>query len=503
MATNTLATMPEEVTDRVLPVMVIGISGATWSVIDPMLSEGELPNFRHLMRAGSWGVLESVKVPGDKHYRPQTAWPSVFSGKRPERHGVTEYYHTARELQATCIWDCFTARGLSVGLYSAPVSWPPPKVDGFVVPVMYARDRRAWPEELGELAAYYRRQQDSKLRPSTFDIVRRSVRYVPIFLGPHSDWKIPLRMLRRAARMALEREPEKRSLILRHAKLDFSTAMFLALRRRYATRLSIFTSFELDFISHRYWRYHEPEKFTDRAPDPAPELRRAVKDAYAHVDRCIGALVRDLPDDCIVAVVSEHGMASEVPSGEIGRWRYMIAAPEVQALTGIGEDVVAVPIARWVAFRRRDGGALDERIGRALGAMTVRETGRPLFGVHRNGEDEVVIKLDLPRDIYGQCEDIGGLHLDVPRAGVVPVRRVLVRAGRTRSAMHRKDGVLVVKGPGIRASSQVFGASVTDVMPTLLRAAGMTPPHDLDGRALDVFVERRPELAGRVVEDAL
>lgn len=479
---------PNGTADRVLPVMVIGISGGTWTVINAMLAEGGLPNLRALIRAGSSGVLESVKVPGDRHYRPQTAWPSVFTGKRPERHGITEYYHTFTDLKSACLWDSFSAKGLSAGLYAAPVLWPPPKINGFIVPLMYARDERAWPEELNDLAAYFRRQQDSKLRPSTWGLARRSTRFLPIFFGRRRDWRIPLSMLRSAARLAIERDPETRSLIVRHAKLDFSTAMFLDLRRKFAPQLSIFISFELDFISHRYWRYHEPEKFPPRPREPAPRLNSAVKDAYAHMDRCIGALVKDLPDDHVVAVVSEHGMTAEVPSGEIGRWRYMISAEKVKKSIGIGTDIVAIPIARWVVFRRKDGGALDESISRALGSLTVAETGLPLFSVHLHGEDEVVIKLNLGREGNGTTDDIGDLHVTIPQAGVVPIVQLLQRAGPTRSAMHHKDGVFVVKGPGIRSGHQVCGAVVTDVMPTLLCAAGLTPPTDIDGKTLDLFV---------------
>ena len=53
--------------------------------------------------------------------------------------------------------------------------------------------------------------------------------------------------------------------------------------------------------------------------------------------------------------------------------------------------------------------------------------------------------------------------------------------------MHRKEGVLIVKGPSIRSGFEVQGAVVTDVMPTLLRAAGLETPSGLDGMALDLF----------------
>ena len=473
--------------ERVLPVMVIGISGATWTVIDPMLAAGELPNLRALIRQGSRGVLESVKAPQDKHYRPQTAWPSIFTGRLPEGHGITEYFHTSRNLRSPCVWDHFNAQGLGAGLYSAPISWPPPRINGFVVPSLYARDARAWPEELSSIAGYYRRHQDAKLRPSSASILLGSARFLPLLFGPGRDWRTPVRLARSAVRLASTRQPETRALALRHAKLDFSMAMFLHLCRKFAPRLSIFTSFEVDYISHRFWRYHEPDKFPAEPVEPAPLLKRAVRDAYARMDRCIGQALRRFPADGIVAVVSEHGMAAEVPSSEIGKWRYMIDARKLRALAGIGEEVVGVPIARWVAFRREDGGPLGDDVARSLASMKVAETGAPLFKTHFHAEDEVVVKLDLQRAHHVDVDDIGTLHVELPDGRVVPIVHVLRRAGRTRSAMHRKEGVLIVKGPSIRSGFEVQGAVVTDVMPTLLRAAGLETPSGLDGKALDLF----------------
>jgi predicted AlkP superfamily phosphohydrolase/phosphomutase len=473
--------------ERVLPLLVIGISGATWSVITPLLSEGGLANIRTLMRHGSWGVLESVKTRNDKHYRPQTAWPSVFSGRLPEGHGITEYFHTSRDLRCRSLWDFFNEKGLAVGLYRTPILWPPPRIDGFVVPSLYARDGRAWPEELSFIAGYYRRQQDTKLRPDTWSILRRSLKFVPLVFGPGQDWRLPFGLLRAAARLATVRDRETRALILRHAKLDFSTAMFLRLWRRFDPRLAIFNSFEVDTISHRFWRYHEPEKFEQPPSAPAPALRRAVKDAYAHLDRVIGVLLERLPPDGVVAVVSEHGMAAESPSGEVGRWRYMIDAERLKAIARLDAGIVGVPIARWVVFRREDQGPLDHGIGDKLRSLVVAETGLPLFRTHHHGEDEIIVKLDLDRAHYGSLQDIGTLHVKTPTADIVPIGDLLQRAGPTRSAMHRKEGVILVKGPGIRSDFQVHGAVVTDVMPTLLRACGLAVPPDLDGRVLDLF----------------
>jgi predicted AlkP superfamily phosphohydrolase/phosphomutase len=49
---------------------------------------------------------------------------------------------------------------------------------------------------------------------------------------------------------------------------------------------------------------------------------------------------------------------------------------------------------------------------------------------------------------------------------------------------HRMEGILVARGPGLRAGGELEGARLQDIMPTLLYAAGLPVPDDLDGRVL-------------------
>lgn len=50
--------------------------------------------------------------------------------------------------------------------------------------------------------------------------------------------------------------------------------------------------------------------------------------------------------------------------------------------------------------------------------------------------------------------------------------------------MHRKEGVLLLAGPGVREGIRFEGAAVADIMPTLLAMRGIPPARDLDGHLL-------------------
>jgi type I phosphodiesterase/nucleotide pyrophosphatase len=69
------------------PVILIGIEGATLSEILPLVSEGRLPNFSRLLKAGASGPLRTVRP-----CRSASAWASLSTGKLPFHHGVKDVH---------------------------------------------------------------------------------------------------------------------------------------------------------------------------------------------------------------------------------------------------------------------------------------------------------------------------------------------------------------------------------------------------------------------------
>jgi len=69
--------------DRVL---VIGLDGATWDILYPLMDEGYLPNLRKIKESGVSGVLKS-------NFPPITgsAWMSIATGKNPGETGIFDF----------------------------------------------------------------------------------------------------------------------------------------------------------------------------------------------------------------------------------------------------------------------------------------------------------------------------------------------------------------------------------------------------------------------------
>lgn len=467
-------------------VFVFGISAATWAVIDRLLAEDRLPNLRRLQAEGCRATLLSVRVPGDEHYRPQVAWATMATGCDPQRHGITRFYHTADDLRQPSLWQIFERHGERVGVYGWPLDWPPRETNGFVVPSHWARDARTWPPELAAIKALDREQQEAERGHAPSASLRGRLRLA----GTLRRYGVRLPTMGLLARTLLQasttRDDEERALRLRHAKIELSADVFAHLCDRFRPGFRSFHTFLVDFVCHRYWRYFEPQHFGAGDSRATARFRDAVADAYVRADRVLGRLLATLPANAVVAVVSEHGMAAEPVSAEVGAWRYVIRGARLTELIGLAHEVVPRPVARWVALRPREGLKLPPDTAERVRRILV-DTGRPLFQVHEHGADEVVVKFDLDPKVARYRD--GDLETLCIRFGerTVPFTHLGRRLGRTRSAMHDERGVLLLKGDGIKRGARLPEVRLVDIAPTLLTAAGLPVPAGLDGTTLDVF----------------
>src|SRR5207249_5014379 len=67
-------------------VVLVGIDGADWDVIDGLVARGRVPNLARLKREGAWARLRS-SVP----MLSPLLWTTVATGKTPDRHGINDF----------------------------------------------------------------------------------------------------------------------------------------------------------------------------------------------------------------------------------------------------------------------------------------------------------------------------------------------------------------------------------------------------------------------------
>src|SRR5258705_9338382 len=68
------------------PIAIIGVDGADWQTIDPLIAAGRLPAFAVLKAAGGTGTMR----PEPPLLSP-IIWTTIATGPRPEDHGVVDF----------------------------------------------------------------------------------------------------------------------------------------------------------------------------------------------------------------------------------------------------------------------------------------------------------------------------------------------------------------------------------------------------------------------------
>jgi predicted AlkP superfamily phosphohydrolase/phosphomutase len=468
--------------------LVIGLAGASWNVLDPLLETGELPNLARLRADGASGVLEST-VP----FYTVPAWASYATGCSPAAHGVHDFMlprpdggpevATQHDLRRRAYYQQLGAEGRRSVLINLPLDHYGCE-NTVVVNSWMTEDegRRILP--FGRRSRYERLLQAYRAVPSSVESVDDLCE-------------------------------------LEQARFDLARELFLA--EPWDHFFVLFSSSD--------WAGHG---LTGRFLHGDQAAREQLCRLYRQLDRHVGWLV-DHADGATVAVLSEHGQCEEVavlrvnsllrklgllapqqtagkesstlgvgPRGRrrlrlsptVSRYRTnrvlrpMGLAAKTMIERGLNIDVIpAVPEvdhSRSSVFMPTDSSfglyAVDVDGGHVQDARDALERyalpwGRPAF--------DGVWTLD---ELHGRpAGDDGPTLVFAPAPGVRPSailkEPIVWMPGSPGKGCHQRDGIILFEGPGVGAQD-LGHLSLYDVAPTLLWAMGSGVPRGIDGRVL-------------------
>ena len=314
-------------------VILFGIDGADWQVIDPLIAKGKMPNLAEVVRSGSRGALQSMEPSASP-----ALWTTIATGVSPERHGIHGFVTgegsagrepdgprpaalhpgeggpsgpgaagirpvTSAMRRSPAFWNILGTYEKRSGVVGWLVTWPAEPVHGFVVssylPYVYnwstgrplkgtivsGIPHQTFPEGLIE------ELEPLKVRPADLDRATLSRFYDPAAVGSLSpldrecvvgfDWSLACdQTYRRAARH---------------------------LFKAYPTDLFAVYFGGVDVASHRFWKFAHPNEFEGVGPEQARILGGVIDAYYAYLDEALGEYLGDLgPNDTLV-VLSDHG----------------------------------------------------------------------------------------------------------------------------------------------------------------------------------------------------
>jgi predicted AlkP superfamily phosphohydrolase/phosphomutase len=122
-------------------VFVLGVNGAEWDIIKPLLVRGEMPNLQRVIENGVSGKLRTVAAPNCPK-----VYSTIFTSVSPQENGITGFViggQTARTdmLKAEPFWSILSKKGVSVGMANVPATFPAVPVNGYLISGMLTRGK--------------------------------------------------------------------------------------------------------------------------------------------------------------------------------------------------------------------------------------------------------------------------------------------------------------------------------------------------------------------------
>ncbi len=142
-------------------VVVIGVDGGSWNIIEPMINKGMLGGFRRILETGCWGILKSTLPPVTG-----PAWVSFSTGSNPGKHGIFDFvyfegdklkFHTSRNIKTRTFYELLSINGKRSIIIGLPLSYPPPSnFDGIMVSDFLYPRKEIYPTSKNEYIRNYR-----------------------------------------------------------------------------------------------------------------------------------------------------------------------------------------------------------------------------------------------------------------------------------------------------------------------------------------------------------
>jgi predicted AlkP superfamily phosphohydrolase/phosphomutase len=520
-----------------MKVFVLGLDGATWDVLEPLIQDGLLPNLARLREQGAWGTLRSVFPP-----LSPVAWTGVMTGKNSGKHGIFEFLehghdplkghvNSSRAIQSKLLWEIAKQYGKRTVAGGVPMSYPARPAKNF--PGFYLGDFLS-PAQAPDFSS----------DPVLFAELERAV-------GPYQPWSTSIH----------DGGNEATVLDDLHRFMEQHLNAIKFMMNRCDWDLFIFDLMATDRLQHELWHVWELTHRAARGREcELKALQPKLLEFWQRLDRGVGEIEASLPPDTAFLIISDHGFGPIeyyvnfnvwlLEKGYIAlkdsfyvkqkHWCYRRGVtPEwmygVMSKLGLGNHRVSrfrgkqdclmdrlgeslflsrrhVDWSRTRAYAQGNFGQIFLNLkGRQPNGCVAAEDARSLIEVLKadlKGIPNPETGKPLVEHVYERDELYHG-----PHAGLAPDLTVVLTDWRYRTiglhdfttnrviapafgptGDHRPEGILIASGPSIRMGAEPSEAGLLDVAPTVLHLLGVRVPDDMDGRILTELLDQEPVL---------
>jgi len=504
-------------------VLVVGLDGATFDVILPVIGEGRMPNLQRLIESGASGPLQSIMPPVTG-----PAWLALATGLTPGQTGVYDFVVrtgkdgfkfrlvSSGDFRGQALWDYLGEYGVRVGILNYPCLYPPYEVNGFMVSAgLGSPDSGSFtfPKELeGEVL---------KLLGSECYLNLKSPRYQDLRLFMEDLTRVFENHVRTTEHLLTTRE------------WDFFWVVLS----------------ETDWIQHMMWKYFDAS-LAGHDQEIGSQYAELFKQFWTHVDDAIGRFMSIVGDDTNIVVLSDHGFGPCNHTFRINVWliregyltptkmgwrgylwrkRFRTKLGKIARILKLKRifpslvewgqratvSAMAIPVSsvdlkrslafdpahigsfagiylNHVAFNNpSDGDALRVELTERLQEFGIRngldiQVWQPeqLYGSRTAGSPDLIVRID-----DGEC------FIDKAFEGELIETKVPDRVAFLNGT-HRMNGILIATGPDF-VHGEIKNAHLVDVPATLLSLFGIPIPADVSGRVLQEVLKQQESVTSQ------
>ena len=492
--------------------LVIGLDGATFDLLQPMAAQGWLPNLSRAMDQGARGVLQSTVPP-----LTAPAWCSFMTGLGPGGHGIFSFRHpldnhlertfvNSSDLRVPRLWHWLAEHGLTTGVVNLPMTWPPQPMPAgsYVVTGMLTPSIESPFTDPPELADGLR--QAGYVCDLRIKLHERDFQSATGMTGIAQD-----------LHQVLLRREEAIFRLLQDNPTDVFTVVFET----------------WDRLQHWAWQAIE-ELLADDGSLERTALHEAVESCYRELDRVVGRLLAEAAaPETHVFFLSDHGFGPLRYRFHVDQWlaeqgwlvyttgkatmRQRLRAPLrrvkrliPRTLLQRGRQALAVSrLIDWDRTSAYSGYAMEHAIYLNLRGREPYGSLDPADGGQVLGQIEEALLavrdphsgLPVVQKTYRREEVYRGRYsanapdlLFTLAPGYEPTSElsstgVISAAAAEGAGIHQQAGVFMALGPGVRRGAVLPEHSIEDVLPTMFYALDLALPSTLDGQIIEALFE--------------
>lgn len=489
--------------------IVIGLDGAPWTLLDPWISANKLPTFRKITHSGSKAILIST-IPSIT----PPALSSMFTGMNPGNHGIFSFIRadgslmTLTEIEYPKIWNVLDEHGFRSCVVNVRCTFPPERINGLMISGSVPSDKSnyVYPQDLRKRFEDFR---NDKIEKAIFKLreKKRNEKYRKKFVDLLVE-----RMRRRY--YAFRRVNQE---------IDYD--------------FSILWIEETDTLQHCCWEYKE-----------------SLLRFYTEVDIILADIISNFPDRNLF-VISDHGFESRPErffyvntwlrrEGKLRQkpwppihhivnflqhsaYRYLRSRAELQILKLVERF--------RTSRRKRDIPEMKIAIDKIETFLGVDKKNSKAylstpFGISVNDpsdndrvRDEIIAELrkvkdergeDVIKGVWKREEIFMGKYItEIPDIIFLVSERFMPFPSLTRNLFgdikrkvlwwqsgehyRARKAILIAHGPTIRNNNDLGSVKMEDIAPTILHLLGCKIPSQVDGKVLEKIFKENSDPANR------